>query len=704
MNSTSATDISVFAGAWAFASGTFAWWEPLMWILLCCLILFLALIHLSPLWSQKTRQFLFGTEMLTPAHAVSLSNDFIWILQLDAYGLLTRAFTGGNIAGITGRNPAYFNNFFQAFESIVHAQDLVDRRLLFNDLATGAVVQFECNYRIMLPDGDIQWLHDRIRSKRTKKGGLLIEGVTTQITDQKEKEEALKKSSGFLSAIINAMTQPMFVKDQERKLVMVNRAFCAMMQKTEAELIGKTDEDLFPEDLAGEFRRSDLQVLTHVADIYEKETTEVYNNRVFYVVKTRYYSQSEDTSYIIGIITDLTDRKRQEEELRRAVAKAEEALKGKSMFLASMSHEIRTPMNSILGMAELLAETDLNDEQAEFVSIVNQAGVTLLTLINDILDFSKIEAGYMKIEASDFNLGELVEEIAAMLYFKSEEKGVALECQIEELLRETNLLGDAIRIRQVLINLANNALKFTDKGKVRIHAGVLKQTTQSMVVKVTVKDTGMGIPDADKERVFAAFGQSRLTEGVQFGGTGLGLTISKTLIEKMGGSIGFESQEGIGSSFWFTLELPVSSGTPGVSTPRLAEIPSVLIADDNATNTQLIGSYLQRLGIPAFDIAANGKEAVGLASANHYRLILMDIQMPVMDGMEATRRIRNIEMERPLVPPARILAITAYSPASDLQKFISNGMDGMLRKPFLFDELRHALEQLLGDKFFSKNP
>lgn len=691
------------ASSWPLPAGMIAWWEPFVWVILCILIVFLALIHLSPTWSQKVRQFLFGTEMLTSAHAVSLSNDFIWILQLDSYGLLTRAYTGGNITGITGRQHDFFGDFFNAFESMIHASDLVDRRLLFNDLATGAVVQYESDYRILLPNGKTQWLHDRIRSKRTNKGGLIIEGVTSLITAQKEKEEALKKSSGFLSAIINAMTQPMFVKDQARRLVMVNRAFCNMMQLSESDLLGKTDEELFPEDLAKEFRRSDLQVLTHIADIYEKETTEHYKNRVFYVVKTRYYSQTEDTNYIIGIITDFTDRKRQEEELRKAVAKAEDALRGKSLFLASMSHEIRTPMNSILGMAELLSETDLNDEQAEFVSVVNQAGITLLTLINDILDFSKIEAGYLKIEASDFNIGELVEEVVAMLYFKAEEKGVALDCNIAEPLKELNLIGDAIRIRQIIINLANNALKFTNKGSVMIEAAVIKQTSQNILFKVVVKDTGMGIPDSDIERVFQAFAQSRLTEGAQFGGTGLGLSISKTLVEKMGGAIGFDSQEGIGSSFWFTLELPLASGTITRDTHHLAEIPSVLIADDNSTNTQLIGSYLQRLGIPAFDIATNGKEAVGLASANNYRLILMDIQMPVMDGMEATRRIRKIEMERPLVPPARILAITAYSPASDLQKFISNGMDGMLRKPFLFDELRQALENLLGEKFFKKS-
>ncbi len=664
-------------------------------------ILFLAYIVLA-LFIPSIRPFTFGEKAYTGLRNLVKSESILaWSAKVDSFGIIENFTFEGDFSLLTGFPDTHFKKLPDDYEKLIFPDDLSARRLAIAEMITGDKKRWEGEYRLNTASGDVQWMRELITIYQDNHQNLWLGGIILLNTALHQRNQQLSKSEGFLKAIINAMQQPLFIKNEEHKYVLVNKAFCQLMGKSEKELLGLSDEDLFDKEQAQQFLKSDEAVLTRRTDFYETEVKLGEKSAYYYIVKSLYTDPEDKARYIIGLMTDLTVRRQQDEELQKALARAEEAMRSKSMFLASMSHEIRTPMNSILGMAELLAETPLNDEQRESVEIISQAGVTLLSIINDILDLSKLEAGRIRLNSTAFILGEIVEEVVAMLRYRADEKGLSLNLEIDDSLQVIHLAGDPDRIRQILINLINNALKFTNEGSVKVEAKVLDLQSARLTFVVSVSDTGIGIPEADKARVFEAFSQSRLTEGAAIEGTGLGLTITKNLVELMGGSVGFESTEGVGSTFWFKLTLPIVKPGMSASGKIMVRMPKVMIVEDNPTNLQLVSSYLQKLGITHWDVAYNGKDAVDFAIGNLYDLILMDIQMPVMDGIEATRQIRRIEKERPLSPPARILAMTAYTPSAERQKFIQRGMDGLLRKPFLFEDLRTELERILGNHFFT---
>ncbi|MGC8864827.1 MAG: ATP-binding protein [Bacteroidales bacterium] len=676
-------------------------WELVLGILVVwgiVFILYLTLAFFKPSW----RPFFIRIKAYEGIrNLLKFESIIAWSARLDSLGIIEGYVFEGDFEKLTGFPSSTFKNLPEDFEKLLSPEGQTERRIALSEMVTGQRERWEGEYRLQTATGEIKWLREQIYSSRTHDKKWLLGGIIIPNTAVHPSQNQLKKAEGFLHAIINALQQPLFIKNEARQYILVNKAFCQLMGKPEEELIGKTDEDLFTKEQANLFVESDKSVLARTVDTYETEVQLGNKSAYYYIIKTLYYNAEEKAKYIIGLMTDLTARKHQDEELKRALERAELAMRSKSMFLASMSHEIRTPMNSILGMAEILSDTRLDEEQREYVEVINQAGLTLLSIINDILDLSKLEAGRVTLNNTNFKLGEIIEEVIAMLRYRADEKGLQLNSDIDAILQDTPLLADPYRIRQVLINLINNALKFTPQGSVKIEARVLdyKSTRVNFIVKVI--DTGIGIPESEREKVFEAFRQSSLTEGAALEGTGLGLTISKSLVELMGGTMGFESTEGEGSTFWFSLNLPVAHQGVTASSKILAKMPKVLIVEDNSTNQQLVISYLQKLGITQWDIAYTGKDAVDLVSGKLYDLILMDIQMPVMDGIEATQQIRRIERDRPLSPPARILAMTAYSSSVDKQKFIRSGMDGMLRKPFLYDDLRKEIEQLLGDQFFT---
>lgn len=667
-------------------------------ILLGCLSLgYVLLAVFYPSW----RPYNIRVKAYTGLHYLFKSDLFIvWSAKVDQLGILGKYVYEGNFSRLTGYPQERFKNLPDDYEKLILSEDLSSRRMAIAEMLTSERSRWEGEYRIKSFGGEIQWIREIITRYFDSQKNLWLGGIITLNTAMHQRSRQLSRSEGFLHAVIDALQQPLFIKNEDLRYVLVNKAFCQLLGKSEEELIGMSDDQLFDEEKARHFRQSDISVLEKKTDLYETEVKLGEKSAFYYIIKSLYTDREDKSRYIIGVMTDLTVRRHQDEELKKALARAEEAVRSKSMFLASMSHEIRTPMNSLLGMVELLSETSLNEEQRESLEIINQAGVTLLSIINDILDLSKLEAGRITLNSSAFKLGEIIDEVLSMLQFRANEKGLEMISEIDDSLRVMQLAGDPDRIRQVLINLINNALKFTQEGGVKIEAKVLdlQASRTSFIVKVI--DTGIGIPEVDKSRVFEAFSQSKLTEGAAIEGTGLGLTITKNLVELMGGTIGFDSVEGVGSRFWFKLNLPIVRPGMSLSGKIMVKMPRVLIVEDNPTNLQLVSSYMQKLGITQWDVAYNGKDAIDLVSGNLYDLILMDIQMPVMDGIEATRLIRRIEKERPLMPPARILAMTAYSPSAEKQKFIQNGMDGMLRKPFLFDDLRIEVERILGNNFF----
>ncbi len=515
--------------------------------------------------------------------------------------------------------------------------------------------------------------------------------------EQKKLDQRLRDQQFYTRSLIESNIDALMTTDPSGIITDVNKQMEALTGCTRDELIGAPFKKYFTDPERAEAAIKLVLSQKKVTD-YEltacarhgKQTVVSYN-------ATTFYDRDRTLQGVLAVARDVTERKLVEAELQQAKAAAESASRTKSDFLASMSHEIRTPMNAIIGIADLLAKTPLDPEQDKYVQIFRRAGDNLLNLINDILDLSKVEASQLELERTGFSLNDHLEKVTEMVAGRAREKGLALVCEIAPNV-PTDLVGDPTRLRQVLLNLLGNAIKFTESGEVSLRVTPDADSSVPTALRFTISDTGIGIPGEKLGQVFEPFTQADSSTTRRFGGSGLGLTISKRLVELMGGRIWVESEVGEGSVFSFAVPFEIwaadnrPTATPAGTGPE-APLPAlhILLAEDSPDNCTITMAYLEDTPYRV-DIAETGAIACEKFITGHYDLVLMDRQMPIMDGLTATRTIRAWEHANDR-PPTPIIALTASALKRDREMCLAAGCTAFLTKPIKQEVLLQAIKE-----------
>lgn len=502
----------------------------------------------------------------------------------------------------------------------------------------------------------------------------------------------------FLSEMVEHSSMVIYAKNREGVYQFVNSRYESVVGVAREDLLGKTDADIRPNAIASHFLSNDLALMTSGQAL---ETEEVLNGpqgqRYFISLRFPYRDINGNIAGLCGMSTEITERKRAEEILR-ASERAEAANIAKSTFLATMSHEIRTPLNGIIGMANIMRLEGVTPQQEKRLDTIDASALHLLSVVNDVLDLSKIEAGKLALQEAPVVVGSLMENISSILSERAKEKGIQLLIETDKLPR--NLVGDPTRLQQALLNYATNAFKFTETGSVRLRTTLEEEHSDSARLRFEVRDTGIGITPEAISRLFSPFEQADNSTTRKYGGTGLGLAITRRLAELMGGETGVESTPGVGSTFWFTVVLKKSSAALEAKLSTMADAKAVirkhyagcriLIADDEPTNREIAQMLLENVGLLA-DVVEDGTEAIVLAKETLYTAIFMDMQMPNVDGLEATRQIR----EMPTYRHTPIIAMTANVFPEDKAQCFGAGMNDFLTKPFDPDKLYVTLLRAL---------
>lgn len=591
---------------------------------------------------------------------------------------------------ILGCGPEELPDTENAWKARLHPEDR-DRVLeTLEDYLRQRIPSYEVEYRLRHKDGSWRWVLARGKAVWDAGGNVLrLVGSHSDITARKNAEQALADSRQRLEMALAAGELGMWDWDIAADQLYFSEG-CFVVLGYEPDRVMRDPavwrELIHPDDRALVFSR----LGDHLAGRLDRFACEFrmrHRDGSWRWSVSRgqvvYRDAQGRAARLVGTYQDITARKQSEEALRSAKEAAEAAARAKSEFLAMMSHEIRTPLNGVIGMTSLLLDSPLSAHQREYVETIRSSGGALLGVINEVLDFSKIEAGRMELERLDFDVRATVEEAVALVADAAQQKGLALRVSIGEGV-PTGVWGDPGRVRQVLLNYLSNAIKFTPAGEVRVevaHTG----SASGLKLRWSVSDTGIGLSPEQQKRLFTPFTQADASTTRRFGGTGLGLAICRRLTNLMGGEVGVESEPGRGSTFWFTMDLEPGRARPpadSLAPKAAAAFPPlsghVLVAEDNATNQRVARLLLERLGCRV-DTVANGREAVEAARQGRYDLILMDCQMPELDGYSATRAIRAAEASSGSFTP--IVALTANAQRGDSEKCLAAGMNGYLAKP-----------------------
>lgn len=619
------------------------------------------------------------------------------MFRKDLHGRVT--FANRKLCEILGSPP---NEVVGKTDYDFFPKDLADKYRADDRYVTETRAQFETIEEFVTPSGEVHYTHVMKNPVYDGRGNCVgIQGIFSDVTDRKRTEIALDQERDLLNNLMKSIPDNIYFKDVRGRYLRINQAKAAASGLSDPSLaIGKSDTDFFSAEHAAIARKDEEYVMQTRLPLIGKEERVVWSDghiRWMSTTKLPLISPSGDVIGTYGVSRDITPMKLAEQALREAKDAAEAANRAKSDFLANMSHEIRTPLNAIIGMTELVMDTDLKVAQRDYLRMVLESGESLLGIINDILDFSKIEAGRLHVDEQPFRLRDSLGDTMKSLSNRAHRKKLELAFHVSPDVPD-EVRGDAVRVRQVIINLLGNALKFTERGEVVLDVSVESRTAEQVTLHFKVQDTGIGIAKDKFESIFEAFEQADSSTTRRYGGTGLGLAISARLVELMQGKIWVESEVGQGSTFHFTLNLGVEaegSVQPLAQEPQLHGM-RVLIVDDNQTNRKILEELTLLWGmrprIAAGAIEARRELQHAIDQGEPIRLIITDAQMPGEDGFSLSASIRSLEN----MPPVEILMLTSGDRLEDLSRCQQLGIAGYLIKPVKQSELYNSIVGIMG--------
>ena len=598
---------------------------------------------------------------------------------------------------LMGVSPAAMMQGIATIDAYVHPDDkaavAAETRLALKELR-----RYSQEFRILLPNGEVRWMYCESIPRMQEDGQILSTGYIQPIDNIKARERALVEVTEQQRVIFDNVPSGL-IFSADGAIRQFNAGFATMMGVPGMDLSQRTADMMFPSEREhNAFNAHAVPLLEQgLTVVVEQEFCRINGPRFMGRIVGRRVSVAEFERATIWILDDISERKQAEDAMRRAKELAEETTRLKGDFLANMSHEIRTPMNAIIGLSHLALKTDLNPRQRDYLQKIGQSGRHLLGVINDILDFSKVESGRLDVEHTPFRLDDVMDNLANVIFEKASSKNLELIFDVSaDVPRQ--LVGDPLRLGQVLINYANNAVKFTEQGEIDIVIRLDRPSDQAVWLRFEVRDTGIGMSQEQMGRLFQSFMQGDTSTTRRYGGTGLGLVISKGLVELMGGEVGVSSEPGKGSTFWFTARLGLGESTGPNLLPKVdLRGRRVLVVDDNDNAAHVLVDMLSMIGfeVTSVNSGQGAIDAVTRAAQSNvpFDIVLMDWQMPVMDGLEAARRIAELPL--PQIPQR--LMVTAYGREELIRGAAKVGIADVLVKPvsasLLFDTMMRVIGQ-----------